>query len=612
MELRGTEAQENTQAQEHDIVPAHLAVKAMRDSGYKNAAYALAELMDNAIQAGASEVELLCGERTDFVNARRRSNIHQVAVLDNGSGMEAMALQFGNGTHLTPEEQAGIGKFGMGLPNSSISQCRHVDVWSWQRGPESALHTCIDIDEITDGRQREVPAPEARPIPGVWRQAGRTFGASGTLVVWSNLDRVVWKTARAIIRNSERLIGRMYRNFLDSGQTRIRLCAFDFDRPTALPTQDDQAPPNDPTYLIAETSCPEPFDCEPMFKLWGKPAVFKIADRNGEKHEVKVTFSCAGKKARLELPPPGKDAGDMPYGKHAKKNTGVSVVRAGRELELDESWSYEPTDRWWGVEVEFPPALDDVFGVSNNKQVARHFHRIDVETLKESVETKQELIDRLIEEEHPSGPILEISDTIARNINTLKEILKNQTRGRRRREQRQRHEEVQKAEEQATNQTKKRQKEGYRGESDEGEARPAKERTQEIADELEGTGFSKDDAVDIANSVVQGGLKYQFVEAGFDTMAFFSIKSKGGTIIIKLNTEHPAYGNLVEILEEPTEAADEAELRERLHRARNGLRLLLMAWARYEDEAKGERKDQAEDARFDWGSIARGFLQSSA
>ena len=46
----------------HDIVPAHLAVQAMRDNGYKNAAYAIVKLIDNAIQAGASEVELLCGD----------------------------------------------------------------------------------------------------------------------------------------------------------------------------------------------------------------------------------------------------------------------------------------------------------------------------------------------------------------------------------------------------------------------------------------------------------------------------------------------------------------------------------------------------------------------
>ncbi|MEA5516698.1 ATP-binding protein [Nodularia sp. UHCC 0506] len=89
---------------DHNIVPAHLAVQAMRDNGYKNAAYAIAELMDNAIQAGASQVELLCGERKQQVEGRKRSRIEQIAVLDNGKGMDAdvlrLALQFGNGTYL--------------------------------------------------------------------------------------------------------------------------------------------------------------------------------------------------------------------------------------------------------------------------------------------------------------------------------------------------------------------------------------------------------------------------------------------------------------------------------------------------------------------------------
>ena len=47
---------------DNSIVPAHLAVKAMRDNGYKNAAYAIAELIDNSIQHGATIVELLCAE----------------------------------------------------------------------------------------------------------------------------------------------------------------------------------------------------------------------------------------------------------------------------------------------------------------------------------------------------------------------------------------------------------------------------------------------------------------------------------------------------------------------------------------------------------------------
>ena len=81
-------AQPGKATEEHDIVPAHLAVKAMRDNGYKNAAYAIAELMDNAIQAGASQVELLCGEHEVQLKKRKSSRIKKVAVLDNGSGMD--------------------------------------------------------------------------------------------------------------------------------------------------------------------------------------------------------------------------------------------------------------------------------------------------------------------------------------------------------------------------------------------------------------------------------------------------------------------------------------------------------------------------------------------
>ena len=134
----------------HDIVPTHLVVNALRDSGYKNAAYAIAELMDNSIQAGATSVELLCGEKVEQLRLRSRTRISEVAVLDNGIGMDAdvlqMALQFGNGTRLN--DFSGIGRFGMGLPSSSISQARRVDVWTWQNGPSNAIHTYIDIGEI--------------------------------------------------------------------------------------------------------------------------------------------------------------------------------------------------------------------------------------------------------------------------------------------------------------------------------------------------------------------------------------------------------------------------------------------------------------------------------
>ena len=40
------------------------------------------------------------------------------------------------------------------------------------------------------------------------------FDDSGTLVVWSDLDRVEWKQASTTFKHTELLIGRIYRRFL--------------------------------------------------------------------------------------------------------------------------------------------------------------------------------------------------------------------------------------------------------------------------------------------------------------------------------------------------------------------------------------------------------------
>ena len=75
--------------------------------------------------------------------------------------------------------------------------------------------------------------------------------------------------------------------------------------------------------------------------------------------------------------------------------------------------------------------------------------------------------------------------------------------------------------------------------------------------------------------------------------------------------DHPAYDNLVEVLEKNVDEADVETLRNRLIRALDGLELLLMAWARYEDELPpGELKQTASKARRDWGTIAAEFLKS--
>src|SRR4030095_14308255 len=96
--------------------------------------------------------------------------------------------------------------------------------------------------------------------------------------------------------------------------------------------------------------------------------------------------------------------------------------------------------------------------------------------------------------------------------------------------------------------TKQRQEEGHRGESDEGESLSPEERKEFLAKELEESGLSKEQAGELAAQTIDEGLKYTFQTADLEGRAFFTVKPVAGEIMIKLNINHPAYKNLVEIL----------------------------------------------------------------
>ncbi|GAB3034175.1 ATP-binding protein [Mycobacterium bourgelatii] len=607
----------NAALRDFDIVPTALAVKAMRDNGYKNAAYAIAELMDNSIQAGAKTVQLLCADRESQVEQRARKRLHQVAVLDDGCGMDAdtlqIALQFGNGTRLEREKQDGMGRFGMGLPSASISQCQRVDVWSWTDGVDNALHSYIDLPEINAGRMRVLPPPERKGIPEVWRDAAgrKAFGKSGTLVVWSNIDRVLWRTSKALIDNSEELIGRMYRYWIHDGRVSIVLKSFLYEDATNL-LLERLAKPNDPLYLMANTSCPAPFDTKPMFRPFPSEEGYEIKQTvrfQGEDHTVTIKFAIACEEARDSGG--GQSTGSRPFGQHAARNVGVSVVRAGRELELDPAWTttYDPRERWWGVEVSFEPGLDELFGVSNNKQSARNFAeaaKIDVSAIIKEHRTIAAARAALRDEQDPLEPLLEIVHRVQTNIRQMRSMIQTQAEGSKRRK---RHSE-ESVEAQATDAVRKRQQEGHRGRSDEDESKPAEERKADVADQLEHLGHSRESAEVLAAETIDKGLKYRIDVSSLEGGAFFSVQPRGGVLLVTLNTDHPAYDLLLGARDPKELPEDPDKLKEKLLSAQAGLEMMLFAWARYEDEQPLETRRLTQNIRHDWGRMAEAFLGS--
>ena len=590
-----------------EIIPPELAIRAMRDSGYKNTAYALAEIIDNSVQANANSIELICVESQEQVHQRTRKRIASIGVLDNGDGMPPetlrLALQFGNGTHLN--DRKGIGRFGMGLPNSSISQCRRLEVWTWQNGPDNAMYSYLDVDEI-EGRQLfSVPSPSHKPLPEEWRKYSQSIGTTGTLILWSKFDeyRLTWKGASATLKNTATIVGRMYRKFINDGRISIRLLALLNDQST----YDEKVRVNDPLYLMPDSSTPHPFDQEAMFQSWGdEDEVFSI-DYGEQTHDVIVRMSWAKSET---VPNDQSDRGAKPYGKHAAKNIGLSIVREGRELDLDPAWtnSYDPTERWWGIEVEFPSTLDEVFGVTNTKQSATvfsHMAQFDWKSEVNADESYSEFKERLKQDSDPRSLLLPIVEHIRQQIQAARIRLKKQTSGRRNKNDR--HDEPA-AEDLATTKFKERAEQGHETEAD------SKEFTEEdckiFAEDLKSDKDYPDNVAEkIANATLNRKRKVAFLTKAMEGYAFFNVEHKhGGLTAIVFNTEHPFYDQLLASLEPDIgEAETDSDLLDRIHKAADTLELLFAAWARYEME-EVTHQTRLFETRQEWGKMARFFL----
>ena len=600
---------ENRDAVSGLIIPQELAVKAMRDSGYRNTAYALAELIDNSIQAEASDVELICVEEYEQVNTQQRLRLQEIGTIDNGNGMSAqtlaIALQFGNGTHL--EDRVGIGRFGMGLPNSSISQCRRLDVWTWTNGPDNAIHSYLDVEAIQSGEMDQVPPPSPSPVPAKWRKRSNILGTSGTLVVWSRFEeyRLTWRGAKATLRNTEAIIGRMYRKFINDGRVAIHLVRFEQDGGNSR----SQAVVNDPLYLMPNSSTPEPFNKEPMFQHWGENDEEFTIEVAGNLHKVFVRFSWAKPET---VPDDGLSRGSKPYGKHAMKNLGLSIVREGRELDLDTSWtnSYDPTERWWGAEVEFPATLDEIFGVTNNKQSATIFSQLsqyDWKADAEENESRSSFIERASSEGDPRALLIPIVEHIREQITQLRKRTDQQMKGTRGSGGRKRHEEPG-VEDTATSKFRQRADEGHETPQDTVDFGPDDRDAYE--DDLKNDKHYPDDvAKSIADATLIKKRKVVFLEKAMEGYAFFNVENvQGGVTNVVFNSNHPFFDKLVKALNPGTEEDTEKELLDRVHTASDTLRIVFSAWARYEME-EFRHKQSLSDMRQEWGKMARFFLK---
>lgn len=313
-------------------------IQAIRDAGYKGTHSAIAELVDNSFEANARTVSIsLVSDSSSLVTS--------LVVADDGCGMSPStlktALQFGGSSRFG--SRGGTGRYGMGLPNSSVSQSRRVEVFTWT-SRTSSYWSYLDIDEIVSGTISKIPeprktAPQTKPINI----------NHGTVVAWSKCDRISQKSIESLKLLLHKELGRIFRKHLGKGKSLLI---------------------NGEKVLSADPLCIEKGNNLVGALPYGNTLEFPIKVPSvvggNETSRVRVTF--------VELPVEQwaifsnrqkNDAG-------ISKNPGVSILRGGREIER--GWYFmgdkrkENYDDWWRCEVAFEPELDELFGVTHTKQ----------------------------------------------------------------------------------------------------------------------------------------------------------------------------------------------------------------------------------------------------
>jgi hypothetical protein len=348
-----------------NIVVGEMFIRGIRDIGYKSVSYALAELVDNAIQASASHIDIVFG----FDSGEKPTRI---AVVDDGHGMRPKmvraSLVLGAGTRA--DDRTGYGKYGYGLKSASVSQCRRVSVYS--KTVESSWHTCyLDVDEISSGEwthKNRVEMPEEKPasLPGYvatyLKQVKRPEGFDhGSVVVWEKLDRLSPRQ-RATLR--DRIVtdlGVIYRNVLVNVPMTV----------DAVPVQ-----PCDPLFL---TPGFRGYDTDEDRAVAVPSAVFDVADKETGKVMGKLRVRFSRFPATFFRVPeakrtnkPGRNQTNERLG-IAAANDGIIFTRNGRQIDAirpprNIGTINVSTDRYWGVEVDFDATLDELFAITTTKQ----------------------------------------------------------------------------------------------------------------------------------------------------------------------------------------------------------------------------------------------------
>mgnify|MGYP001319462945 CR=1 FL=1 len=570
---------------DENILEAGYALEALRETGYKNTAYAISELLDNSIDAGAMKIDVVALEEQVLLpSGISKPQITSMAVIDNGSGIQkeilAKCLSIGYGTKKDAgdnEDSDSIGKFGYGLKGGSISQCKRVEVYTWQNG-ELPQYTYLDLDLIKEGTQTVIHSPVPQPLPAFL--SGCEPSVSGTAIVWQKCDKLDYKSYKGLFTLMNGDLSRIFRNFLDDDNTygvrrEMKLNVVDIDG-QSIHSQDLVA--NDPTYLLKPntlSSISENKAEELNFqgdRYLGKRAT-NIEHENYEKEvayldsnkELKTTtikfiFSYAETSIQAL-------GGSSDWGKHyARNDSGISFMRSAREIEHSEKGliaNQDERNRWWGAEIRFGPELDELFGVDAAKQNIRNIRRVRDDLIKdyseeaESDDTQPSLIKRLN---------LLVNNEVKINVKQMMDIITARGKGKRKTT------DGGKSPQDRINEELKK-KDTKTKSSEEAKRKQMDEKRKEVEDAIRKADPALTDSEVKAKVEARLDRIINFGTASWDQFgAFMQLISRGSGLDIELNLQHKFYTEYYDKFATSNPEAQEA------------LKIIIQGYARAQDE----------------------------
>ncbi len=169
-----------SQLQKAEATPeASSMVETFRAIGY-SLETAIADIIDNSISAHAKNI---------YVNRLWRGGQSLITIKDDGIGMNSdeivQAMRPGTINPLSDRQSSDLGRFGLGLKTASFSQCRKLSVLSKRKGYVSSYWSW-DLDYVAHSNKWEL----IKWMPEEFEHELDDLN-SGTLIIWSDLDRVL-------------------------------------------------------------------------------------------------------------------------------------------------------------------------------------------------------------------------------------------------------------------------------------------------------------------------------------------------------------------------------------------------------------------------------------